>query len=291
MITQSRVCYNGVPTRVSTVAGTGTPILFLHGFADCADTWRDVLAELDRRGRAALAVDVIGHGEGDPFRPGDLLPQLDRFVDGVLEATGPVVLVGNSLGAMMAVRAAKRRPELVAGIVTLDEPILSADRLARFARGARAAWLLGGLRRVPVPAVAARGMVGWATRGLLYGSRAGADPVVIGRWSDRYGQRERMFWLLEHALRFARETAGGYPPDPVGCPVLIVHGGRDRIIPPQASRDLHRLLPGSELVILPTAGHCPQLDDPVAVAALVAKFAAALPRAEGEAGFRDREST
>ncbi|WP_227984177.1 alpha/beta fold hydrolase [Nocardia spumae] len=279
MIARTRVCYNGVHTRALTTGGQGVPILLLHGFADCADTWRGVLEELDRRGRAALAVDVVGHGDADPFAAGALLPQVDRFVDGVLDATGPAVVVGNSLGAMMSVRAAQRRRASVRGVVTLDEPILSADRMARLARGPRIPYLVARLRLLPVPTPVARRLVRRTARTLLYGSPAGADPVVLDRWCDRYGQRERMFWLLEHAVRFARETVAGYHLDAVGCPMLIVHGRKDRIISPQASRELHRLVPGSQLVILPTAGHCPHLDDPVAIAALVAEFADATPPA------------
>ncbi|WP_063063886.1 alpha/beta fold hydrolase [Nocardia violaceofusca] len=273
MIRESRVRYNGVRTRALTTDGAGVPILLLHGFADCADTWHGVLAELDRRGRAAVAVDVVGHGVAGAFAPGPLLAQLDRFVDGVLETTGPVVVAGNSLGAMMAVRAAQRRPESVRAVVTLDEPILSADRMARLARGARTPALVARLGTLPVPAGLARRLVRRSARTLLYGRPAGADPVVLDRWCERYGQRERMFWLLEHAVRFAHETVAGYSLDAIDCPMLIVHGRKDRIIPPQASRELHRLVPGSELIILPTAGHCPQLDDPAAVAALIADFA------------------
>jgi hypothetical protein len=51
MITESRVCYNGVATRALSVPGDGSPIVLLHGFADSADTWRGVLTALEREGR------------------------------------------------------------------------------------------------------------------------------------------------------------------------------------------------------------------------------------------------
>ena len=108
MITEDRVCFNGVHTRRLSVAGSGTPIALLHGFADSADTWRDVLTALSAAGRAAFAVDMPGFGDAEPRQAGAIIPQLDGFVDAVIAETGPVILMGNSLGACASVRAATR---------------------------------------------------------------------------------------------------------------------------------------------------------------------------------------
>ncbi|WP_277831554.1 alpha/beta fold hydrolase [Speluncibacter jeojiensis] len=51
-------------------------------------------------------------------------------------------------------------------------------------------------------------------------------------------------------------------PSAVHCPMTIVHGTKDRLVPVAASRRLHELVPGSTLVVLPGVGHCPQLDVP-----------------------------
>ncbi|MGW4248871.1 alpha/beta fold hydrolase, partial [Nocardia sp. NPDC004722] len=72
-ITESTRSYAGVRTRVLSVAGAGTPIVLFHGFADSADTWREVLVRLARAGRTALAVDLPGFGAADPRRAGAIV--------------------------------------------------------------------------------------------------------------------------------------------------------------------------------------------------------------------------
>ncbi|EJZ06597.1 alpha/beta hydrolase fold protein, partial [Mycolicibacterium fortuitum subsp. fortuitum DSM 46621 = ATCC 6841 = JCM 6387] len=117
MITESRAGFGGVGTRVLSVPGSGTPVVLLHGYADSADTWRGVLTRLEALGRRTLAVDLPGFGQADPRGTGPLLPQFDGFADALLTETGPAVLVGNSLGAATALRAAARNPDLAAAVV------------------------------------------------------------------------------------------------------------------------------------------------------------------------------
>ncbi|QIS16966.1 alpha/beta fold hydrolase [Nocardia terpenica] len=282
VVVESSHRYGVFGTRRLTVAGRGVPIVLLHGFADTADTWRGVLAGLADRGHVGLAVDVRGFGAADPFSPGPLLPQLDTFVDAVLEDVGPAVLVGNSLGVAMAVRAAQRCPAAVVGLVALNEPVLSEDWRARLARGVfgRAApWLM---RRIPLPARLVRPAVAGAVR-LLYADPRSADPAVTSAWSGRYGNRDGAAWVVGHAVRFGLETRDGYGPRPVTCPVLIMHGRKDRIIAPRAGLALHRAIPGSEFVLLPRAGHCPQLDDPAGIACAITDFIDARVGRDGEA--------
>ncbi|WP_067720675.1 alpha/beta fold hydrolase [Nocardia yamanashiensis] len=271
-VTEELTTYGRTRTRALRVDGRGLPIVLLHGFADDADTWRGVLAGLARRDRSALAVDAAGFGRADPFDAGPLLPQLDDFVDGLLATTGPAVLVGNSLGVAMSLRAAHRHPASVLGIVALDEPILSRDRLARFARGRIAPRAARALRRLPVPAPLVRRVIITGGRYLLWGRPRTADRELLAIWAAKYGTMSELSWLAEYATRFAHETVAGYPELTVACPVAVVHGARDRIIPVQASRDLHARLADSELTVLPHAGHCPQLDDPDGIAALIADF-------------------
>src|SRR5947209_3795352 len=76
---EHRVTLAGYGTRVLELEGDGVPILFFHGYADSADTWRLTLDRLARLGRRAIAVDLPGFGRADPLRPGEILSQLDSF--------------------------------------------------------------------------------------------------------------------------------------------------------------------------------------------------------------------
>ena len=119
----STVFLAGFRTRVLAVGGRGPGIILLHGFSDTADTWRAVLGPFAERGIRAAAVDLPSFGAADPLGPGPALPQLDMFVaDAVRHWTvgdRAPILVGNSLGGLLAARAAAG-PDPPAGVVLIS---------------------------------------------------------------------------------------------------------------------------------------------------------------------------
>jgi len=269
MITQTRARYGGVDTRVLVTSGHGLPVVLLHGYADSALTWRGVLDRLAAAHRPALAVDLPGFGQAGRRAPGPIVGQLDSFIDAVLADTGPAVLVGNSLGAASAVRAAARN-DAVKALVALDDPLSARHWLARRARNRPLpAKFWSGVSRMPVPAPMLRGATRWLAPKMLYGPRAKPDPDVIAYWTGLAARMRDVAALGRDAFAYAYESANGHNGIRVNCPTVIVHGARDRIIPVHSSRTLHRLIPGSELVVLPASGHCPQLDDPAEVARII----------------------
>ncbi|MCX2932742.1 alpha/beta hydrolase [Mycobacterium sp. CVI_P3] len=273
MISIDTGCHNGVRTRVLSVDGAGPPIVLLHGYADSADTWRAVLDQLEAAGRRAVAVDLPGFGWADRRRPGPLLPQFDAFVDALLADCGPAVLVGNSLGAATAVRAAARNPEVVQAVLALNDPLNARHLPARLARGRRLpAQLWDTAAMLPIPP----GVLRWATdkavRHVLYGPGAVADPAVVARWRRTVGGPAALATLGRYAFEYAHETADGHRGLRITCPAVVAHGAKDRIIPVQASRALHQQIPGSSFVVLPRSGHCPQLDNPREVVRLIMRL-------------------
>jgi pimeloyl-ACP methyl ester carboxylesterase len=269
MIEQTRATCDGVDTRVLSVPGDGTPIVLFHGYGDSADTWRAVLNGLEASGRRAVAVDLPGFGKAGPRRPGPLLPQFDAFADAVLKWTGPAVLVGNSLGAATAVRAADRNPDSVRALVALDDPLGVNHWLARIVRSrdvSSRVWV--GVGRMPVPRSALQWVVNRNLRA-FYGAGKAVDPHVKAHWAGNFASQASVATLGRYAFQYARETSGGHVDLRIMCPTIVVHGARDRIIPVDVSRRLHQQIPGSRLVVLPRSGHCPQLDDPDAVVRLI----------------------
>ncbi|WP_327140377.1 alpha/beta fold hydrolase [Nocardia sp. NBC_01327] len=271
MITETRASYNGVRTRVLSVAGNGLPMVLMHGFADSADTWRGLLAEFEAAGRSAIAVDLPGFGAAGALAPGPRLPQLDAFADALIAEIGPCVLVGNSLGACTAVRAGGRGSSEIRGVVAVDEPVLASHLLARMARGRRDPFRLFTDRQC-VPKVVHQRMVRAAFARLLYGDPKQADPEVVARFVDQVPDAAHMRVMLADARRYGLETASGYDLARFACPLLVVHGRKDRIIPVHAGVRLHQSVAGSTLIVMPESGHCPQIDDPAGLAAHVLRF-------------------
>ncbi|GAY18261.1 alpha/beta fold hydrolase [Mycobacterium sp. shizuoka-1] len=274
MIGTGTGCYAGVRTRVLSVSGDGVPVVLLHGYADSADTWRAVLDRLETAGRHAVAVDLPGFGWAERRRPGPLLPQFDAFVDELVADRGPVVLVGNSLGAATAMRAAARNPDGVKAVLALNDPLNARHLAARLARGRPLpAQLWHTAAMLPIPTGVLRWATGKAVRHVLYGRGVAADPAVVARWRRTVTGPAALATLGRYAFQYAYETADGHRGLRVDCPTVIVHGAGDRIIPVQASRTLHQQIPGSTLVVLPDSGHCPQLDNPAEVVRLILRLA------------------
>ncbi|GAA5080978.1 alpha/beta fold hydrolase [Nocardia iowensis] len=273
MITETTARYHDVNTRVLSVSGSGGPILLLHGYADSADTWRGVLAALAAAGRTAFAVDLPGFGLADRRGPGSMTPQFDAFVDAIIAEHGPLTLVGNSLGAATALHAAARHPAgEVAAVVALDEPLLARHWLARVGRLREYRFFFRLVGLLPIPTSLVRWGVRRAAALLVYGPGIVADPEFLSTAVRSIPDMRAVAARGRDAVRYAREHPSGHIDLTITCPVLIVHGTEDRIIPVSAARALHALLPDSELVILPGVGHCPQLDVPDKVCQLLLQF-------------------
>ncbi len=99
-------------------AGAGPPVVLVHGFGGAAANWRLIAPALATE-RRVLVPELPGHGGSSPL---PAAPTLDPYADAVLavleaEDALPAAWVGHSLGALVGLRAAIRRPEAVTGIV------------------------------------------------------------------------------------------------------------------------------------------------------------------------------
>jgi pimeloyl-ACP methyl ester carboxylesterase len=187
-------------------------------------------------------------GRGGVPSPGTLGATVDLLA-GVLERLpGPRALIGQDLGAALALSLAAARPDLVDGVVALGcgatLPMPPAALAAAAADpGAAAAALLGG---VPAPAAGAAMLA--ATEG----------PALAA----------------DLAMCATADPAGVAPG--VRCPVLAVAGEDDPWTPPAAVEALARALPSCALVLVPRAGHLVQADAGGTVNLLLAAYLARL---------------
>jgi pimeloyl-ACP methyl ester carboxylesterase len=95
--------------------GDGPVIVLVHGGGDNAETWHELFPALRALGRV-VAPDLAGHGRSDDTDPAtdhappDLHTDVHRLIDEGLGVTGPVLLVGHSLGASIVLALARLRP-------------------------------------------------------------------------------------------------------------------------------------------------------------------------------------
>ncbi|MEY4674516.1 MAG: hypothetical protein RL148_2300 [Planctomycetota bacterium] len=126
----------GDQVAVDLVAGSGPAYLYVHGYASvrAGEKSSSLFEHARRRGRAAARIDLRGHGESSGLIGHVTMSEMVADVQLALEhlhgiGAGPVVLVGSSIGAVVASFAAARDPARVRGLVLLG-PAFGFMRLA-----------------------------------------------------------------------------------------------------------------------------------------------------------------
>ena len=114
--------------RRKAAAGRAGAIVFSHANGFPAGVYRQLFEAWRAQGYAVHALDKFGHDPAWPVTSNwpHLRDQLIAFIDA--EVGGPAWLVGHSLGGILSVLAASKRPDLARGVVLLDSPIIAGWR-------------------------------------------------------------------------------------------------------------------------------------------------------------------
>ena len=251
-------------------AGSGNPaVVLLHAFPLTAGMWDQQVDALSPRWRV-IAPDLPGFGRTDP--PADPSSiTIDGWADlvaGLIEAlgVGPAVVGGLSMGGYVALALARRRPDLLAGLVLADtragpdspevverrtaqQRKVSDGRVAEVLEG-MAGTLLSEQTQDERPEVVER------TRALM----ATAPPASIVA-----------------ALEAMKNRSDSVPHLPsIDVPVLVIVGEHDVPSPPAVASEMADAVPGSALEVIPTAGHLSNLEAPDAFNRALETFLARL---------------
>ncbi len=267
----------GIGTRRLSVEGGGTPLLLIHGFADSADTWGPLLAELAEAGRAAAAIDLAGFGASEALRRDrGLLTQWDAMVAGAIRELseahgGPVYIAGNSLGGCLAMRAAEHAELPVAGIVPIAPAGLDMARWFGAIEGERLLKLLQ-LSPVPIPESIVREVVGRVYANLAFSSPGRASAEAVELFTSHIPTVARGSEILETGRRLLPELRSPFHLERITCPLLLVWGERDRMVYTTGVERVLRTVPYSDVEIIPDCGHCPQVEMPERLAQMLLDF-------------------
>ena len=107
--------------------GEGDPVIFLHGIGRTASVWQHVIEGLSDSALRLVAFDLLGFGASP--KPQWLEYNVDQHASAViagierLGVSQPVILVGHSMGCLVSVRVARRRPDLVKHLVLYEMPL------------------------------------------------------------------------------------------------------------------------------------------------------------------------
>lgn len=235
---------------VQSGSGTGAPVVFLNSLGSDVRLWAGVASRLT--GRPLLRFDQRGHGLSDAPEGEYTLQDLSGDLLGLLNALRleRAVLVGVSVGGMVAQDFARRWPDRVAGLVLCDTGLNIGSAHSWAER--MAAIQSGGMETV-AGGILAR----WFTPGFL-----ASQPEQVRGYRNMLGRTPAVGYLGTcAALRDADLRGCG----PLGMPTLILCGEQDLSTPPELSRDLAAEL-GAPLHLIADAAHLPCTEQPEAVA-------------------------
>jgi pimeloyl-ACP methyl ester carboxylesterase len=260
------------------MAGSGPPVVLIHGMLNASRHWEEVALRLADR-YTVIAPDLIGHGDSATPRGDYSLGAHAATIRDLLAAIGieKATIVGHSLGGGVAMVFFWMFPQ-------------RTERLVLVSSGGLGQEVSPLLRAAAVPGVSA---LLWATAHprLLGGLRAASARlkqrgVRQAVYLDQFvravrpleppGAREAFVQSLRAVIdvRGQKVSARDRLYLLERTPTLIVWGERDHTIPIRHGRETHAAVPHSRFVTLPKAAHFPHLEDPAGLADALREFLA-----------------
>ena len=224
-------------------AGSGQTLVLLHGAGDTSGAWSSIVKTFTPRYRVVIP-DLAGHGKSAPSEGPLSVGQVLQGLEAVLEKgpQDPAIIVGNSLGAWVALLYAREHPDRVARLVLVNGGALVGDRtdlsLTPKTREEAAALMtqLRDEKAQPVP-----GFV--------------LDDVV------RQAQTGPLARLTQTAGEMGQYVLDGRLAD-IKAPVDLIWGESDRLFSIAYARRMMAQLPAARLTTIPGCGHVPMQECP-----------------------------
>ncbi|AGF50831.1 slr1917 [Synechocystis sp. PCC 6803] len=252
----------------------GPAVVLIHGFGASWGHWRKNIPVLGEYCRC-YAIDLLGFGASAKPLPsqalgytfstwGDLVADFCREVIG-----GPAVLIGNSIGCVVAMQTATDHPELVTGLIALNCSL----RLLHDRKRSALPWY----RRVGAGVL--QKVLGYPQIGKLFFRQVARAKTVRQALCQAYGDKnavtdELVAMLLRPAqdegaaevfLAFTSYSQGPLPEDllpRIHCPTVLIWGEADPWEPIALGRALANHNCVEQFISLPGLGHCPQDEAP-----------------------------
>jgi pimeloyl-ACP methyl ester carboxylesterase len=248
-------------------SGLLPPVLLIHGLSSCGVDWEWVIRKLRRRCKRVRAVDLPGHGWSDEPKDGmgevAMRKMLSEASEGLLDI--PQVVVGNSLGGLVAVRAAGTLPDRVLGLVLVSPAgasIPQADLETLMARFDIDSWTKA--REFVEHCMGGRT---WLHMGLTWGIRARLAHPSVRALVDAFSHEN---------LLTADELSS------LTMPILLYWGQDDEILDGPHIDFYRTHLPAHAEFITPEhMGHAPFMDSVAGFVDPVLDFCARLPSPTG----------
>jgi pimeloyl-ACP methyl ester carboxylesterase len=243
---------NGVQSAF-TDAGEGLPLVFIHGFPLSRGAWSRQVDAFQPKYRV-IAPDLRGFGESGASSGPVIMSRYAEDIHALLLhlGTGPVILMGHSMGGYVAMAFAKAFPDLLRGLVLVgtkaggDAPEVAAARraTAEKVRKEGIASVVESMAPKMLSAVNTDAGMAQSVRDLM---RPASQDGVIGALLGMAERPDAGAWIGK-----------------IRVPTLVVAGADDILILPSESQSLAKAIPDAHLTLIPRAGHLVAFEQPEA---------------------------
>jgi pimeloyl-ACP methyl ester carboxylesterase len=264
-----------------TSAGSGEPLVLVHGLGGTRHTWRHLVDKLATT-HTVIAPDLPGHGDSDAPSGDYSLGAHAAALRDLLVALGHThaTVVGHSLGGGVGLQFAYQFPERIDRLVLISSGGLGPqlNPILRAATLPAAQFAVAGLANLPRPLTRRIVPMLSALPGLLARQDA---RVVVDALHGLAGARQRRTFIRTARTvidwRGQTVSASGHLRTLEELPVLLAWGGNDRTIPPRHQHGFARRLPAPHLVEIADAGHFPHETAPERLLPPLRAFLASTP--------------
>ncbi len=235
-------------------AGSGAPILFLHGYPLSRSLWDQQISSLSRNYHL-IAPDLRGHGESDPGTGPNTMEAMAQDCAGLLDQLHihqPLVLCGLSMGGYVGFAFYKLFKERLAGL------ILASTRAANDspqARQNREQVIRTVQSEGPEPVIAS--MVGK----LLSQNTQQHQPGILAQAVSIMHSGISTQTIISDQLGMLQREDFTPMLSSIDLPVMVIHGSEDQIVPIAEAQQVQAAIPGSRLVMIPGAAHLANLEE------------------------------
>jgi pimeloyl-ACP methyl ester carboxylesterase len=246
-------------------------VVLIHGFASSMHWWTPVASRLAKRFHV-IRIDLLGHGGSEKPRHGYSMTNQARLAALVLHSVGAhdAIVVGHSLGGVVATALAERDPRLVKAVGVVDSPPnKDAGELPFTARLGFVPVLGEALRRVIPDSVVRDSLGSEFASGFHVPDQFVHDfrRMTYTSYDDSHGESDDYSEAKPLSARLAA----------IHKPLLVIFGTKDELVPPKNARE-YSSVPGARVEYVVGAGHSPMVEKPDQVATLIESFAKAAGR-------------
>lgn len=257
--------------------GAGAPIVLLHCYA-CSLYWWDQIVPLLNQNHRVITLDLTGFGGSEKPKSGYSIPEQARAVSEALNRLGirGAVVVGHSMGGLVATAVAEGASELVNRVAVIGTPS-SSDQAQRPFLGRMAYTPVIGeaLWRLRPDALIRQGYESAFAPGFDYEAAFGNPEQVV---EDNRAMTYTSFDVAAaESDRFSDEGTIAARITAAGVPFLAILGADDQIVDTPAAAQSFEAVPGATVQVFDGIGHSANLEAPSETAELLLRFAGAAP--------------